>query len=156
MSMFFWIYQHEEDEGDESEHKESFSELLIAPHHGGRLAIDSVVLTHPDSDHFSAVKSTFYDESSPQYLLTALLPASLEPPRKAERLLLLLLSRNPSELSIIGDLSEEFFGIASRHGIRFAKIWYWKQVAASAFPFLRVALRSAFLALIGEWIRRRI
>jgi hypothetical protein len=79
----------------------------------------------------------------------------LLPPRVGERMLLLVLSKD-ERVNIPGDLEEEFSEIAVKHGEQFAKVWYYKQVATSAWPMIRKALRWGGLASVGEWIRRMI
>jgi hypothetical protein len=78
-----------------------------------------------------------------------------ESPRLGERLLLLILSKE-DRVNIPGDLEEEFAEIATKHGARYAKLWYYKQVAGSAWPMIRKAVGWGLLASIGEWIRRII
>ena len=77
------------------------------------------------------------------------------PPRCGERLLLLILSKE-ERVNIPGDLEEEYRGIAARHGARYAKLWYYKQVAASGWPMIRKAVAWGLLASLGTWIRRFI
>jgi UDP-GlcNAc:undecaprenyl-phosphate GlcNAc-1-phosphate transferase len=77
------------------------------------------------------------------------------PPQFGERLLLLILTKD-ERANIPGDLEEEYREIAERHGGRFAKLWYYKQVAASAWPLLRKAARWGLLASLGAWIKRLI
>lgn len=76
-------------------------------------------------------------------------------PQLGERLLLLILTKE-ERVNIPGDLEEEFKQIAAKHGARYAKLWYYKQVAASAWPMIRKAVRWGLLASIGEWVRRII
>jgi hypothetical protein len=77
------------------------------------------------------------------------------PPPLGERILLLVLSKE-DRVNIPGDLEEEFAQIASKHGERYARLWYYKQVAASAWPLTRKAVGWGILAWFGEWIRRII
>lgn len=81
--------------------------------------------------------------------------ASTSPPRISERLLLLIMTK-AERANIPGDLEEEFKQIAAKHGARYAKLWYYKQVAASAWPLVRKAVGRGLLASIGAWIRRYI
>lgn len=83
-------------------------------------------------------------------------PDSTTPPQFGERILLLILRTKEERANIPGDLEEEFRGIAAKHGARYAKIWYYKQVTASAWPMVRKAVRWGALASVGEWIRRII
>lgn len=76
-------------------------------------------------------------------------------PRIGERILLLILTKE-ERVNIPGDLEEEYRGIAAKHGARYAKLWYYKQVAASAWPMMRKALGWGLLASVGTWIRRLI
>lgn len=78
------------------------------------------------------------------------------PPQLGERILLLVLSTKEERINIPGDLEEEFKQIAAKHGARYAKLWYYKQVAASAWPMARKAVGWGLLASIGAWIRRFI
>lgn len=80
---------------------------------------------------------------------------SAAPPQLGERILLLILTKE-ERVNIPGDLEEEYRGIATKHGERYAKLWYYKQVAASAWPMIRKAARWGLLASVGEWIRRYI
>lgn len=78
-----------------------------------------------------------------------------EPPKHGERVLLMLLSKDERE-NMIGDLAEEFAKIADKHGARFAKVWYWRQVVESTWPLLKRALRWGLLAYAWDLIRRLI
>jgi putative ABC transport system permease protein len=53
-----------------------------------------------------------------------------EPPRLAERLLAATVRDEGWRDSIVGDLREEFAGIAARLGHRAARRWYWRQALA--------------------------
>jgi hypothetical protein len=75
------------------------------------------------------------------------------PPLLGERLLLLILAKE-ERANIPGDLEEEFKEIALKHGARYAKLWYYKQVAASAWPMLRKAVGWGLLASIINLGRR--
>lgn len=79
----------------------------------------------------------------------------ISPPVFGERILLLVLSKN-ERVNIPGDLEEEYRGIAAKHGARYAKLWYYKQVAASAWPLVRKAVGWGLVASIGTWLRRII
>jgi len=80
---------------------------------------------------------------------------SAAPPQLGERILLLILTKE-ERVNIPGDLEEECRTIAAKHGARYAKLWYYKQVAASAWPLIRKAVGWGLLASIGAWIRRYI
>jgi hypothetical protein len=90
-----------------------------------------------------------------QRLSEAKAPVNTTTPQLGERLLLLVLTKE-ERVNIPGDLAEEYVEIAEKHGKRFAKMWYYKQVAASAWPLIRKALRWGMLASIAEWIRRAV
>lgn len=77
------------------------------------------------------------------------------PPQSGERVLLLLLTKE-ERVNIPGDLAEEFAEIAAKHGARYAKLWYYKQVAASTWPMMRKAIRWGILTWVVEWVRRRV
>lgn len=81
--------------------------------------------------------------------------APTTPPRLGERMLLLILTKE-ERVNIPGDLEEEYRSIAAKHGARYAKLWYYKQVVASAWPMIRKAVGWGLLASIGAWIRRYI
>lgn len=70
------------------------------------------------------------------------------PSRHAEYLLWLLLPQQSRD-AMLGDLSEGFEKVATRHGLRRAKFWYWCQALRSAGPllgrFLGLLLRLPFL-----------
>lgn len=78
------------------------------------------------------------------------------PPRFGERILLLILRTREERVNIPGDLEEEFKQIAAKHGARYAKLWYYKQVAASAWPMVRKAVGWGLLASVAKWVRGRI
>jgi hypothetical protein len=114
----------------------------------GRTSNESTEVEVPDE--MPAVTETWWLESSP--FADAATP---EPPKKGERILLMLLSKEDRE-NMIGDLAEEFASITARHGMRFARVWYWRQVAGSAWPLLRKALRWGLLASAWDIVRRFI
>lgn len=80
---------------------------------------------------------------------------TIAPPQLGERILLLILAKE-ERVNIPGDLAEEFAEIAAKHGVRFAKVWYYKQAVISAWPMLRKAVRWGLLAWIEEFIRQRV
>jgi hypothetical protein len=95
-----------------------------------------------------------YTTSSTLAILPAVISSNLAtPPKLGERILLLILSKD-ERVNIPGDLAEEYAEIAEKHGERFANIWYWKQVTASAWPLIWKALRWAIWAYVGAWMRR--
>ncbi len=65
------------------------------------------------------------------------------PPRLAERILRRLLPDGPDGKTIVGDLHEEFVGVASRRGLWQASLWYWSQVVSTGFGYSRPG-RAAF------------
>ena len=80
---------------------------------------------------------------------------AMAPPQLGERILLLILKKD-ERINIPGDLAEEYGEIVIKHGVGYAKVWYYKQVVASAWPMIRKAVRWGLLASVGEWIRRII
>jgi hypothetical protein len=74
-------------------------------------------------------------------------------PQLGERILLLILTKE-ERVNIPGDLEEEFRQIMTKHGVRYAKLWYYKQVAASAWPLMRKAVGWGLLTSLGAWLRR--
>jgi hypothetical protein len=77
------------------------------------------------------------------------------PPRLGERILLLILSKD-QRINLPGDLAEEYGELAGRHGEGYAKLWYYKQVVASAWPLIYNAARWGVLAWVGRLVRRYI
>lgn len=77
-------------------------------------------------------------------------------PRLAERILLLVLRTKEERANIPGDLEEEYRDIAAKHGVRYAKVWYYKQVASSAWPAILKIFRWGLLISAWAWIRRLI
>ena len=81
------------------------------------------------------------------------------PPHGAVRLISLL--ANPEEADLIlGDLSEEFFRLASQSGQAFARRWYWRQ-ALKSVPYLiysefRASPWLTMTALAGGFLLRRL
>jgi hypothetical protein len=81
---------------------------------------------------------------------------SSKAPRLGERLLLLVLRSKEERNNIPGDLEEEYREIAARHGVRYAKLWYYKQVVSSALPAIRKIVRWGLMVSAWAWIRRLI
>ncbi len=77
------------------------------------------------------------------------------PPKLAEFFLELLLSRREAEY-LIGDLAESYVQKESKYGPAKAKVWYWRQVAGSAYPLICKAIRWGIYALGADWVRRNI
>ena len=82
------------------------------------------------------------------------------PPDDANRLLSLFTHGKDRE-SLIGDLEEEYTTyILPKHGLRFAKFWYWWHTLASIAAILAARLKA--LALLGiagkvmEWLARKV
>jgi hypothetical protein len=65
----------------------------------------------------------------------------VRPPRFASWLVNLFTL--PDEESLVGDLLEEFFLLASAAGGRFARRWYWKQTMKTVFHLFLGGLRGA-------------
>lgn len=76
------------------------------------------------------------------------------PPVAGEKLFLLILSREERKTNILGDLAEEYSELAQKFGRRFATIWYYKQAAASASPFLHKIAKWGLFLSVGELVRR--
>jgi hypothetical protein len=77
------------------------------------------------------------------------------PPQFGEHILMLLLTKD-EHVSILGDLTEVYAEIESKYGERYAKLWYYKEVVASALGLIRKEFRVSLLASFREWIRRSI
>lgn len=77
------------------------------------------------------------------------------PPKFAEFVLELLLPRKEAEY-LVGDLAESYVQKESKYGPTKAKVWYWRQVAGSAYPLIRKAIRWGLYALSADWVRRNI
>jgi hypothetical protein len=83
----------------------------------------------------------------------ALVPC--KPPTYGERLLYFLLSKEERK-NLIGDLAEEYIELQAKHGLKFARAWYWKQVCGSFFSLAIRAVRWVLYAGVVEWFRRHI
>lgn len=82
--------------------------------------------------------------------------APCKPPTYGERILYLLLSKEERK-NLIGDLAEEYLELQAKHGIRFARVWYWKQVCGSFLSLIIRAVRwGGLYAGVVEWFRRHI
>lgn len=75
----------------------------------------------------------------------------------AEFLLWLFLPREGREAAI-GDTNEKFEMMLERFGARRAKLWYWGEVARSAWPLVSYLgerlLKWTFLGSVADWVRR--
>jgi hypothetical protein len=80
-------------------------------------------------------------------------PKSPRLSKRVEKTILLLFPKRSREY-LLGDLAEEYAEIAAKHGVRFANLWYGKQVAGSVWPFLRAAIRWWLLTSAWDWVRR--
>jgi hypothetical protein len=92
------------------------------------------------------------DMTAEQY--PALAMERAEPPLRAEKLLTLAL---PATLidPVIGDLGGRFPRIQQRHGARFARVWYWRQVLGCILHLLPVrVLKWASAGTLVEVVRR--
>jgi hypothetical protein len=80
-------------------------------------------------------------------------------PRNAEFFLWLFLPREGREAAI-GDTNEKFEVMLERFGLRRAKLWYWGEVARSAWPLVSYIgerlLKWTFLGSVADWVRRHI
>lgn len=81
--------------------------------------------------------------------------SSFVPPQLGEKALLMILTKEEREY-VLGDLAEEFALYQSKYGVRFAKVWYYKQVVSSVWPILRRTLRLGAFVWFAEWLRRHI
>ena len=83
----------------------------------------------------------------------------IQSPRNAEFLLWLFLPREDREAAI-GDTNEKFEMMIERFGARRAKLWYWGEVARSAWPLVSYIgerlLKWTFLGSAFDWLRRHI
>jgi hypothetical protein len=72
-------------------------------------------------------------------------------PQGAEKLLYFILPKDLRE-SLPGDLEEEYRTIMlPKFGLRFARVWYWKQVVGSVLPIIQNRLIKLFkLAWVGK------
>jgi hypothetical protein len=74
---------------------------------------------------------------------------------RGEGLLLLLLPRDQYE-PLLGDLAEEFEGIAERHSVRFAQWWYYRQIVGSVASLLKRRLAKFISMAEGVRLVRRL
>ncbi len=93
--------------------------------------------------------------SEPIIARNAQSPKQLHPPRTAEFLLYLFLTRE-NRSAAAGDLEEEFSTIiVPKFGRRLAQLWYWKQVICSMPPAVWMLLRRvATIGTVAEAVRR--
>ncbi len=77
------------------------------------------------------------------------------PPKSAEYILLLVLSKRDRE-NLIGDLAEEYAEIVQKHGTLKANFWYCKQAATSVAPSIKKIVGFGISASIGAALRRLI
>lgn len=103
--------------------------------------------------HISDIFSLEHSQGHQSY---SEVPEQLSPPQLGERILLIVLRTKEERLNIPGDLEEEYRGIAAKYGERYARLWYYKQVAASAWPMVRKMIRWGVLTWVAEFVRRRI
>jgi hypothetical protein len=83
----------------------------------------------------------------------------LDPREPGFYLLYLFLPRKDREI-LVGDLEEEYSSIEERFGPRKARLWFYKQVIASLWPFVvavgRKLVTWGILGFLGEIARRMI
>ncbi len=85
-------------------------------------------------------------------------PQFAHPPRSAAWLVNLFAPPDEAE-AIEGDLLEEFWILASKSGLSFARRWYWRQALKTAFQLARIGFRTAPLRtiaaiVVGFFLRR--
>jgi hypothetical protein len=82
----------------------------------------------------------------------------IQPPRAATWFVHLFTTTE--EESILGDLLEEYFHLASRSGVSFARRWYWRQTLKTIAHLLcasfRVAPLATTAAVVGGFLLRRV
>lgn len=102
----------------------------------------SSLLLHTLSENFKQIfKNAKSKEQEP-----------LRPPKKAEKLLYLLLPKKHRE-EILGDLTEEYYqDIVPIHGAKFAKRWFWSQTIRS---IISVSWFAAWEAVNTQYIKKR-
>ena len=61
-------------------------------------------------------------------------------PAIAESLMEALVSDDSLREAVVGDLREEYQGVASREGVGVANRWYWSQVGRSVIPFAAISV----------------
>jgi hypothetical protein len=122
----------------------------------GRESVEAVSedCQHGNADmeaEFPRLAVTTHD-SSFEHHLNSIATSAMRPrlPKWVEKAILLIFPKKSREY-LIGDLAEEYAQIAANHGVRFANLWYWKQIIASVWPFLMKALRWGLLV---SWVRR--
>jgi hypothetical protein len=90
-----------------------------------------------------------YIQVHPETVLRA--QGKTDPPKHAEQLLLLILCKRDRD-NLMGDLEEDFRKVQAKQGIRFARLWYWKQALGSAWPLIRKLGRCATVAIAVKWL----
>jgi hypothetical protein len=82
-----------------------------------------------------------------------------QPPRAAAWLIQLFALPEEKD-SILGDLSEEFAGLAARSGVSSARSWYWRQTLNTLPHAAASALRASpwvtLAAVVGGYFLRRL
>lgn len=125
-------------------------------------ARDQIEITAPETaSQVSSDKigQNVSDNTAPKKLATPSCNsnADCKVPQWGERVLLMLLRDRDRRENVVGDLQEEYEDICLRHGVKYSNIWYWKQVMLSILSLkFGPGLRRIVVALIGEWIRRKI
>lgn len=77
---------------------------------------------------------------------------SLEPPKFLQFLLYLFIPKKERE-PLLGDLSEEYWEVHSKFDVRYANIWFVKQVLFSIWPFIRGSVLR--LVVVFEVLQKR-
>jgi hypothetical protein len=74
-------------------------------------------------------------------------PINVTPPKPAEYLLYLFLSKDNRE-AILGDLEEEFHEVEAKFGMNKARIYYWVQVIKSIYPLLITTIKNVIKLVV--------
>jgi len=72
------------------------------------------------------------------------------PPKTAE-FLIYIIAPNKAIEPMLGDLHEEFLEISCKHGLRFARFWYWKQVLSSIIPIIHARITITITGKKRAW-----
>jgi hypothetical protein len=81
---------------------------------------------------------------------------TINPPKNAELLLLLIVRRDEQD-AVIGDLIERYRRLHQRLGRRRADLYAYGEVCRSLYPFIKRSLfDTGLLLLLGQWIKKLI